>query len=194
MSNEERVALDTIILEEPELAAAKYPYAQTLNALNALYAPDAERARASVFDTRAETVVAPPPAESSSESVSRAGALARKAREAAEAHACASALAGHASESDDYMDVGLAIGKAPEANASSVLKALGLGDVLRGVDVRVFVYLCLDLRGREGCAVTQPFIGNTLYGWSSFLLQLRAPCFYFLSASGYTYTELLYSV
>lgn len=135
MSDEERVALDTILLEEPELAAAKYPYALTLNALNTLYAPDAERTHAAVFDTRAETVAAPPPSAPSSEAVSRAGALAKNAREAAEAHACASALAGHTSESDDFIDVGLAIGKLPEGSAKSVVKALGLGDVLQGVEV-----------------------------------------------------------
>lgn len=135
MSSQDRVPLDTILLEEPSLASSKFPYAATLSALNSLYVPDAQRTKAAVFDTTSEAIAAPDPSQPSAEAIARAGALAKNARAAAEAHACSSALAGHTSESDDFVDVGIAIGKTPEVNSKTVLEILGLGEVLEGIEV-----------------------------------------------------------
>ena len=66
--------------------------------------------------------------------------LAETARAAAPAHACSSVLAGHASESDDYADIGILLGSgaasidlqtgSTEKNARSVLSCLGLDALL----------------------------------------------------------------
>lgn len=66
--------------------------------------------------------------------------LTLRANAAAASVACGSLLAGHTSESDEFGDVGFALGEGPygPGSAQAILRALGLADAAAQGEVRAF--------------------------------------------------------